>query len=1071
MASYFDIRGTATKILTATIGTLTIGTLLVIGANARLAGDLIPSSDNTYDVGTSTHGWRDGTFKRSLKTPELCLLGDCRSVWPTGGGGGGSGTEWTDNGVFLSNTTPTRGVVAWTSLRTPFVMATSTGISISASGTAALTNMTATNATTTNASSTAFFSTNGNVTSLRFTGATGTSGSVTGIWSMGTATGTNGNFNSAAIGVLTGGNSSFAQSTSTFLAFTNGSGTALTLNNKQICLADGTNCPSSGGGTITSSTWQFNQTSNIAYLTTSTQDLLVGGNTTATAGFIVDRTGSGVSQLTASAMQLNGLGSLGSFGGFPTVTQLHATSTLSAWGLCQTAGGTAASPQGVVCSGPFEDSSYAIYNVSTTMPGSTGLFVGLYVTPAWASTAELQSIGLSGATGTYITGSLVPYGQDGIGDIGQSDAQFRIGYFGSDVIVGGQSVCLENGTNCPASGGSQNLAQVTALGATATATIQALGGIVMVSSTVTSTLNLPSQFATALLFTDGSRSASSTSRITVNGNTGSVTSTNLFASVASSTNLFANLATIGTLTGGSGAFNTLTVTGQNVCLANGTNCPSGGTQDLESVTDIGATTTNPVYLLGGINTRNIVATGTIIGATDVSSTQFKAGGGAGWGTPSNPGYTFSVDQNTGMLGASAELDFSVDGATRFLSTYALGAPAFGILRTVGMGTSSGAIVPSFSNTSETDTGLSFLTADTLDVVTGGARRFRVGSVSSTFLTHVFPVSNNTMMLGSPTSSWRGVYASGTSEFAFANIRTATATNATATTFFVSNKLRAATVSSTEFIFPCGDTAASPQIHGTGFTTTGIYCDQFGNLGFSIGGTEVFLIDSANTYFSKSFLPAVHNTIDMGDVVRMFRNTYFSGVMYATTSGAGIDVRNTTTTNATTTGIVAFTGLAATGVSGDLVCFQTGGKISHQATNCTVSSARFKENIASLSPEDLLEKTLKLRAVEFDYREGQAPSTGKHSSGFIAEEVARIDPALVVYTSEYTPEDLEFEQKNYPDVIVYKDGQTLIPQTVDYSRISYMTVGAIQAQQDQIKELQNRAMRGWNIIDWIKSFFQ
>lgn len=101
----------------------------------------------------------------------------------------------------------------------------------------------------------------------------------------------------------------------------------------------------------------------------------------------------------------------------------------------------------------------------------------------------------------------------------------------------------------------------------------------------------------------------------------------------------------------------------------------------------------------------------------------------------------------------------------------------------------------------------------------------------------------------------------------------------------------------------------------------------------------------------------------------------------------------------------------------------------------------------------------LRSVSFDWKPGMEPDHGingggKESNGFIAEEVALIDPMLVVYTDEYTPEDLTFVKKNYPSSILKKDGKTLIPKTIDYARVSVYTTGAIQAQQAQIDELRS-----------------
>lgn len=279
------------------------------------------------------------------------------------------------------------------------------------------------------------------------------------------------------------------------------------------------------------------------------------------------------------------------FGGYGVAARVHATSTGSEWGLCQTAGGTSSTPDGINCYGPFEDGMFAMYNVSSTDDQPYPL---LFAAPSWMSGQYIHDgYGLAAATGVHVVGGVFPT-TNRAGDLGTPDFSFDdvnasgTARIGTDVIVNGSSVCRANGTNCPAGTGTPTLQQVIAQGSSATSTPTFLGGLVAASSTVTSTLNMPSQFATALLFTDSSRAVSSTSRITVNGNTGSVTSTNLFASVVSSTNLFSNSGGIGILAAGnltanqgtstilswiSASGSTLTISGQSVCLANGVNCP------------------------------------------------------------------------------------------------------------------------------------------------------------------------------------------------------------------------------------------------------------------------------------------------------------------------------------------------------------------------------------------------------------------------------------------------------------------------------------------------------------------
>jgi hypothetical protein len=75
--------------------------------------------------------------------------------------------------------------------------------------------------------------------------------------------------------------STFNGSVSGTLAYFN----TIRVGGTSVCLANGANCPA---GAVTSTLWQENATNNTVFLTTSTRDVLLGGNTTATAGFIYD---------------------------------------------------------------------------------------------------------------------------------------------------------------------------------------------------------------------------------------------------------------------------------------------------------------------------------------------------------------------------------------------------------------------------------------------------------------------------------------------------------------------------------------------------------------------------------------------------------------------------------------------------------------------------------------------------------------------------------------------------------------------------------------------------------------
>jgi hypothetical protein len=59
--------------------------------------------------------------------------------------------------------------------------------------------------------------------------------------------------------------------------------TRLTVGGQAVCLANGTGCP------LNMAIWTESTTNNTVFLVTSTRDVLIGGNTTATAGFIFDK--------------------------------------------------------------------------------------------------------------------------------------------------------------------------------------------------------------------------------------------------------------------------------------------------------------------------------------------------------------------------------------------------------------------------------------------------------------------------------------------------------------------------------------------------------------------------------------------------------------------------------------------------------------------------------------------------------------------------------------------------------------------------------------------------------------
>ncbi len=127
---------------------------------------------------------------------------------------------------------------------------------------------------------------------------------------------------------------------------------------------------------------------------------------------------------------------------------------------------------------------------------------------------------------------------------------------------------------------------------------------------------------------------------------------------------------------------------------------------------------------------------------------------------------------------------------------------------------------------------------------------------------------------------------------------------------------------------------------------------------------------------------------------------------------------------------------STGTNADTVCLSAGGTFLIQAAACTISKRALKEDIESLDGQKALDVILALNPVEFNFRhlgeENSDPNYYHRQAGFIAEEVADVDPALAVYE---------------------KDMKT--PKSYRQEAIISKLVKAVQMQEKRIRELEDR----------------
>ena len=145
-----------------------------------------------------------------------------------------------------------------------------------------------------------------------------------------------------------------------------------------------------------------------------------------------------------------------------------------------------------------------------------------------------------------------------------------------------------------------------------------------------------------------------------------------------------------------------------------------------------------------------------------------------------------------------------------------------------------------------------------------------------------------------------------------------------------------------------------------------------------------------------------------------------------TIGAGTDIVNiavATGFGSTTpwrtlsvTGTVGFDGLTASTTIGDSLCLSNLKEVTLAVgRNCaTASSLRFKQDVNSLTSTSGLVEVMKLNPVSFYYRPDflgsfvNEPNWNGEHAGFIAEEVAAIDPRFATFDKEGRPDTVRYE---------------------------------------------------------------
>lgn len=166
--------------------------------------------------------------------------------------------------------------------------------------------------------------------------------------------------------------------------------------------------------------------------------------------------------------------------------------------------------------------------------------------------------------------------------------------------------------------------------------------------------------------------------------------------------------------------------------------------------------------------------------------------------------------------------------------------------------------------------------------------------------------------------------------------------------------------------------------------------------------------------------------DDGTNMYVYNPSNFS-VNFATSARGLVSADGTTTINVQSASVSTELRLQW---DSNLVLYKSGTAVWATGT----SSKRFKHNIQSMT-EERARKILEIRAVTFDWNDGQPISTQKEdNAGVIAEEVSQIIPDVVVF------EDLDGER---------------VERRVEYERFTPYLIKMVQMQQAQIDALTKR----------------
>jgi hypothetical protein len=153
--------------------------------------------------------------------------------------------------------------------------------------------------------------------------------------------------------------------------------------------------------------------------------------------------------------------------------------------------------------------------------------------------------------------------------------------------------------------------------------------------------------------------------------------------------------------------------------------------------------------------------------------------------------------------------------------------------------------------------------------------------------------------------------------------------------------------------------------------------------------------AANTLPVMEFLPT---TTSVDYITAQGSATGTPGVV--TLSAGGTDSAITFALTPIGTGKIRLNGLT-TGTNADFLCVDASGNILEQASACTISQRDLKENFVEVSGVAAIDDLMALKPTQFNFKDtaNGDPNADKTQYGFIADEVASVDPKLAIYEND------------------------------------------------------------------------